>query len=182
MSGVEQSRTRRAFFLQGSAALGASVVATTAVGASARTSGQAPLVDEQLKDLAEREAIRRLHLTFASRIEQKRYGSAEQLFAEGAHPDLSGESAIGRHNAYRQSSAQLNDTVQLSEGRSQADAIFHVEVEVCTPLREDCTAAQMARLQGHVADRRWETGQFRVKYVKAGGEWKIASLIYQPLS
>jgi hypothetical protein len=139
-------------------------------------------VDEQLRDVAEREAIRILHLTFTSRIEQKRYAAAEQLFTEKARLDMSDESAIRRHNAYRQSPAQLDDTIKLSDGRSKADATFHVDVEVCTPLREDCTAAQMARLQGHVADRRWETGRFQAQYVKAGGEWKIASLTYQPLS
>jgi hypothetical protein len=39
----------------------------------------------------------------------------------------------------------------------------------------------MARLQGNVADRRWEAGQFEAKYVKSRGQWKIASLSYPTL-
>src|SRR5690242_10769634 len=129
MSRVRTMKTRRAFFLQGSAVLGAGVATA---GASALTSEKAMAADEALRDLAEREAIRLLHLTFMSRIEQKRYAAAEQLFADGARSDLSAGSAISLHNAYRQSPAQLNDTVSLSEGRSKAEATFHAEVEVCT--------------------------------------------------
>jgi len=47
-----------------------------------------------------------------------------------------------------------------------------------TPLQQDCTAAKMARLQGQVADRRWQAGRLEGQYVKRGGEWKIASLKY----
>jgi hypothetical protein len=53
-----------------------------------------------------------------------------------------------------------------------------VDVELCTPLRDDCTIAQMARLQGMMADRRWETGQIEAQYVKTSGQWKLTSLRY----
>jgi hypothetical protein len=36
----------------------------------------------------------------------------------------------------------------------------------------------MARLQGQVADRRWESGRFEATYLGRGGEWKVASLRY----
>ena len=51
-------------------------------------------------------------------------------------------------------------------------------MELSSPLQGSSTIAEMARLQGHVADRRWETGRFEAKYVKTAGQWKVASLEY----
>jgi hypothetical protein len=36
----------------------------------------------------------------------------------------------------------------------------------------------MARLQGQVAERHWQTGQFEARYVKTDGRWKITALRY----
>jgi predicted SnoaL-like aldol condensation-catalyzing enzyme len=152
---------------------------------------------QQLACVADREAIRQLHRSFTSLIESQRYELAAELFDERAYLQLSGVSASGKrailrlfadqyrhqnaaaiHSAYRQGTLQQGDTVTLSEDRLQAAATFHVEVELCTPLQGDCTAAQMARLQGHVADRRWESGRFEGQYVKTRGQWQMASLTY----
>jgi hypothetical protein len=203
MNGIKNKSSRRAFFLNGGAALGAGVATT--VGASALTRESPTPPDEQLKQLRQqlegvedREAIRKLHLAFTTLIEQQTYEAAAELFDERAHLDLSGSSATGKpailqlfadqyrgqgaaaiHSAYRQSSLQERDAVTLSEDRRQATATFHVEVELCTPLQGDCTVAQMARLQGHVQDRRWEAGRFEATYVKTRGQWKMASLSYR---
>jgi len=187
MSGITAKSTRRAFFLRGSAAaLGAGVAATAAMAAP-----DSPDVAE------DREAIRRLHLTLTTLIQNQSYEAAVELFDEQAHLDLSGVSASGKpailrlfadqyrlqkaaviHSAYRQSPLQANDTLRLSDDRTHAASSFHVEVEVCTPLPEDCTAAQMARMQGQVAARRWESGRFEARYSKRGGQWRVASLRY----
>jgi hypothetical protein len=202
MTGIRTKSSRRAFFLHGGAVLGAGV-ATTA-GAATLTHENPTLLEEQLKQLRQqldgvedREAIRKLHLAFTTLIEQQTYEAATELFDEQAHLNLSGVSATGKpairqlfahqyreqiapafHSAYRQNTLQQRDAVTLSEDRLQAAATFHVEVELCTPLQGDCTAAKMARLQGHVADRRWETGRFEANYVKMRGQWKMASLSY----
>jgi hypothetical protein len=201
MTGIKTRSSRRAFFVSGGAALGAGVA--TAVGASALTSGKPTSAEDELGRLQDREAIRQLQLAFIGLIEKQAYESAAELFDEHARLDLSGVTATGKpairklfadqyreqeaavfHNAYRQSPSQQGDEVMLSEQRLQATATFHVEVELCTPLQADCTVAQMARQQGHVADRRWEAGRFEASYVKAQGEWplgqwKIASLSYR---
>lgn len=196
--------SRRAFFRAGGAVLGAGVA--TAVGATAAAPGTRVSSDEELNrlrqalaSLDDREAIRQLHLAFAGFVEQQRYAAAAELFDEHAHLDLSGVRAEGKvgiaklfeeayrnqnvpvlHNAYRQSaSQQRGDTVTVSEDRMHATAMFHTEAELCTPLEADCTVAAMARLQGNVADRRWESGRFEAKYVKAGGQWKVASLTWR---
>jgi hypothetical protein len=202
MSGTKTNRSRRAFFTTGGAVLGAGVATT--VGAAALTSDSASPLQEQLTKLRQqldgmqdREAIRRLHQEFITLIETRAYESAAELFDEQAHLNLSGISATGKpailqlfvdqyrhqkaaaiHSAYRQISTSQQDAVTLSEDRQQATATFHTEVELCTPLQGDCTVAQMARLQGHVADRRWESGRFEAKYVQTRGQWRMVSLRY----
>jgi hypothetical protein len=203
--------TRRAFFLKGGAALGAGVAATVAgmatgvaggaegVSASrardAATAGASRGQDPASRFIEDREAVRRLQLTFATLLEDERYEAAAALFDEHAHLQLSGVSARGRaaishlfassyrlqkapviHRAHRQRA----DDVRVAEDGLRATATFHVDVELCRPLQDDCTIAQMARLQGNVADRRWETGRLEAEYVKTAGEWKIASLTYVP--
>jgi SnoaL-like protein len=196
MSVMKNNTTRRAFFLTGGATLGAGVA--TAVGASALgaagASGFAPAAEISARSAEEREAIRQLHLAFTSLMETQRYDAASELFDERGRLELGGGRAIGRHaikqflsarlanpfhNAYRQNaSLQQRDAVTIGEDLSQAAATFHIEVELCTPLRGDSTIAKMARLEGHVAERRWETGRFEATYLKSRGEWRMTSLSY----
>lgn len=201
MSERTMNSTRRAFFLQGGAALGTGVAATVlapAAPAEERTPLEEQLSDlrRELQEAQDRTAIRQLHLDFAALIEQQDYERAAQLFADRGDLDLSGERAQGRsaiqqlferryggqtasviHGAYRQNASQQSkDVLQITAG--QARATFHVDAQLSTPLQEDCTAAKMARLQGQLADRRWQAGRLEGQYVKNGGEWKIASLKY----
>jgi hypothetical protein len=191
MSGIAAKSTRRAFFVRGGAALGAGVATTVAAAAPGRGATAGGVAEES--DL---EAIRRLHLTLTTLIQSQSYEEAASLFDENASLELSGVGARGKlgilqlfaeqyrhqqapaiHSAYRQSARQLNDSVTVGDDRRHATATFHMDVEVCVPLQEDCTAAQMARLQGQMADRRWESGRFEAAYVKRG-EWKVSSLRY----
>ncbi|MDB6010884.1 MAG: hypothetical protein JWL65_3134 [Gammaproteobacteria bacterium] len=203
MTGTKTNRSRRAFFTTGGAVLGAGVATT--VAAATLTSDSASPLEEQLTKLRQQlggmedcEAIRQLQREFTTLIENQAYESAAELFDEQAQLNLSGVGATGKpailqlfvdqyrhhragaiHSAYRQSNSQHRDAVTLSEDRQQATATFHTEVELCTPLQGDCTVAQMARLQGHVADRRWETGRFEAQYIQTRGQWRMVSLSYQ---
>ena len=153
MTDVKKKSTRRAFFLNGGAVLGAGVAAT------AGAAGLAPPVAKASGSAEDREAIRQLHLAFVSS------DAAAELFEE-------------QLGVYRQTASQLNDEVRLSEDGLRATATFHCEVELCTPLQDDCTAAQMARMQGLMASRRWETGRFEASYVKTRGQWTMESVSY----
>jgi hypothetical protein len=64
------------------------------------------------------------------------------------------------------------DVVTLHD-RQRATAVIHFEEVECTPLEGDCTAAQMARLQGNVADRSWVARRLEVDLVNEG-EWRIS--------
>jgi hypothetical protein len=194
MSANETKSSRRRFLTQGGAALGAGI-ATTAVAGAAES--QLEATRRQLAGAQAREAIRQLHLAFTALMESGRYETAAGLFDAEARLRLSDASASGRraiealfadqyrggkartlHSAYRQSGLQRQDAVVISEDQREASATFHVEVELSTPLRGDSTIVEMARLQGNVADRRWESGRFEARYVNSAGQWKIASLDY----
>jgi hypothetical protein len=153
--------TRRAFFLNGGAVLGAGVATT--VGAAALRPEQA----QQPGNAEDREAIRRLHLASMARLERQSDPGTAKLFDEQGLVQL---------GAYRQTPSQ--DDVKFSADGQRAIATFHCEVELCTPLQGDCTAAQMARLQGQTDSRRWERGRFEGRYVKMRGEWKMEALSY----
>ncbi len=161
------SKSRRAFFLQGGAALSAGV-ATAAVAAPASRSP--PLNDDlrtlqqQLALAEDREAIRKVHLAFIGQIENQTYSPA------------SGKPAILR---VRANHLQQQDTLSVSDDALQATATWHVDAAVGSPLLGDSTVAQMARMQGQVADHHWESGRFHARYAKTHGQWRLETVDYQ---
>jgi len=164
MSASKQQNTRRAFLTQGGVALGAGVAATA--GATALTSDVAPTshneleqLRRQLADARDREAIRELQRTFLSTVGRP-------------HP---------LHEPFRRSyrpNPSRPEALMLSADGLQAAGTLYVDVEVCTPVQGDSTVATMARLQGNVADLRWEAGQLDATYSKTAGRWQITTLAY----
>jgi hypothetical protein len=163
MSDIKGKKTsRRAFFLNGSAVLGAGVATT--VGAA----GLRPESRRRPGTAEDREAIRRLHLAAVAQLENHGDATAPNLFDERV--------TLG---AYRQIPSLHPDEMKFSADGQHATAIFHCEVELCTPLEGDCTAAQMARLQGQTDTRRWERGRFEGSYVRERGGWRMESMRYR---
>ena len=194
MTDAKAKSTRRSFFLRGGAILGAGVATTTGATAVLSDSTSA---SQQLESVQDREAIRQLHLAFTSSMEDQAYELTTELFDDQAHLSLSGLSVTGMpaiahlfatqyrrqqapvlHTAFRQNASQRQDLVTLSHDCQHATATFHTEAQLSIPLRADSTVAQMARLQGQMADCRWEAGRFEAQYVKVRGQWKMASLRY----
>jgi hypothetical protein len=200
MTDMKTNGTRRAFFLRGGALLGAGVATTAAAGALLpSTSGAVPDarqdLQRELTSHQDREAIRQLHLAFTGAVENHAYETAVELFAPHAELNLSGMSATGRpaimrlfatqyrqqqarvlHSGYRQSPLQQPDLIAIAADGAHATATFHCDVQLSVPLPTDSTLAQMARLQGQVAERHWEAGRFEAQYVKSDGQWKMAAL------
>jgi uncharacterized protein (TIGR02246 family) len=200
MADIKVNGTRRAFFLRGGAVLGAGVATTAA--AAALLPGSAPAGPERLHELQreltgheDREAIRQLYRAFTAAVENQDYETAVELFAPDADLNLSGLRAQGKpaimrlfatqyrqqqarvlHSAYRQGPLQQPELVAIAADGVHATAAFHCEVELSSPLPGDSTLAQMARLQGQVAERHWESGRFEARYVKRAGSWKMAAL------
>ena len=201
MTASRNQSSRRAFLTQGGAALSAGVAATAGAaaldpeGAKSRP-GELEQLRQKLAFAEDREAIRQLHAAYTLLMEDQRFEGVAELFDDRAWLQLSGVSATGRraieqlfaeqyrrqlaatlHSAYRENDPR-RDCVAVSDDHRQASATFHVEVELSTPLQGDSTIEEMARLQGHVTDRRWQAGRLEATYVKTAGQWKMASLNY----
>ena len=200
MTEFKMNGARRAFFLRGGAVLGAGVATTAA--AAALLPDASPTVPDRVQQLQreltrhqDRESIRQLHLAFTAAVEKQAYEAAVELFEPDAALNLSGLTAQGRpaimrlfatqyrqqqarvlHSAYRQSPLHQRDLIAIAADGAHATATFHCDVELSAPLPADSTLAQMARLQGQVAERHWEAGRFEARYVKSSGLWKMAAL------
>ncbi|HEY4212695.1 MAG TPA: nuclear transport factor 2 family protein [Steroidobacteraceae bacterium] len=182
------NNTRRAFFVQGGAALGAGVGAAVGVSAAASANtgssqDQVKQLQRQLRDAQDREAIRRLHTDFTRLVAGGDYGQAAELFAGPASRQFADryvDSEAIIHTGYRQRVSHESDALVVSEDGLSATGTFHVDAELTTPVRGEFTIARMARLQGQVADRRWESGRLEARYEKAEGRWRMTSLDYLP--
>jgi hypothetical protein len=157
MTSNANNSSRRAFFLRGGVTLGAGLA--TSAGATALLPAAQPALDAA--GAADREAIRQLHREFIARVEAQSH-----------------DAAAATHRAYRSNARQQQDALAVAADGRQANATWHVDVQVATPLQGDSTAAQMARLQGQVGDLHWEAGRLEVQYLKQAGQWRMASLGY----
>lgn len=147
--------TRR-WFLKGGALLAVPVAAGAMPAAALADDGLQARVD-RLEDEA---AIRDVHEAWLRRVN-----------AGGLDAPLDG----GVRRIFSDH-AGAPDWVELAaDGRSAAGR-FDCTVETETVLAEDCTLAQMARVQGHGALRRTERRRLTVDYTKTGSGWKIARL------
>jgi SnoaL-like domain len=195
--------TRRSFFRNGGAALGAGIAGAsgaTAAPTDVAASDPAELASlrSKLTAVAERRAIEQLQAQFLQLMNTGAYAAAATLFADDAKVDMSGEAANGAeaiqrllvtrygqqlatniHRSYRRSTAQGDDVYQLNADQRTASAQVYAEVELCCPLTGNSTPEQMARLQGQVAQSRWEQGVLAMSYTKHNNQWLIASLRYQ---
>ena len=167
MNASKNPNSRRAFLAQGGAMLGAGVAATAGAAtlAADATPSRADELRQLRRDLAaaqDREAIRHLQRALLSTPADPQ--SLSQPF----------------HRAYRPDTRKP-DTLTLADNGHQATGALYVSAEVCTPLQGDSTIATMARLQGNVADSRWEAGRLDVTYLKTTGVWRIATLAYTRL-
>lgn len=190
MSAHKVKTSRRAFFVKGGAALGA--------GVAGSAMGRESLHGDATSSAAELEQIRQVHLAYTGRMEAQAFEAAAELFIEQAQLNLDGNAVEGitairqllsdryrhqvadaQHSAYRPNGQQADDSLTVSDDLRSARATWHVDVRVCSPLQGDCTAAQMARLQGMVGDVRWEAGLIEASYVKTGGQWRIEALRYR---
>lgn len=148
--------SRRDFFRRGGATLGAGVAAAAAgAGAPAPPAPAATTA-------ADREAIRRLHHAFIAGVEGQ-----------------STAAALPTHHAYRANALQEHDALVFGAGGHRATATWHVDVKVGGPVEGDSTVAQMARLQGMLADVHWESGRLHARYARTAGQWQIESMRFE---
>jgi hypothetical protein len=163
--GKDVSSSRRSF-LKGGAVAAAPLAVAAPVAAMAQEHQAA-----RLARLADEAAIGKLHQAWLRGVNTAAHEDVARLFADPRRASLEEAvcSVVADH-------AADPDRIEIARDGMSASGRFHCDVEVETVIAPDCTAAQMARLQGGGLVRRTEPRLLKADYVKAGGAWAIAKL------
>jgi hypothetical protein len=201
---------RRSFIRKTGAALSA-VLATAVAGISkpsvdpdAGLKAQVDHLSNQLGNLEDANAIRRLHQAYESRLTEGMYEEVAGMFAKDAEAVYNGGLFAGKEGIHRlycdnfasgltgkkiepapgfePDPAQQLDFVEVAADRRTATGKFPYSMQVGTPMTGDSSLLEMARLQGEGIVKWWEGGVCEAIYVKVGGGWKIKRLEYRTAS
>ena len=187
---------RRSFIWKAGAAMSA-VVASAATGFS--KTGV-----ERTDTLKDANAVRTLHRTYESRLNKGMYEEVAGMFANNAEVVFNGglfkgEKSIRRlycdlfqagqtgkkiepAPGFEPDPVELQDIVEVAADRKTATGQFPYSMQVGTPMTEETSLVEMARLQGEGILKWWEGGVQEVAYVKEGKNWKIRRLEYRTAS
>ena len=202
MKKYEVNKSRRSFFLGGTAALGAGLVSAT-TGASILFDSSQTLqvklnkLQQKLNAMEDREALECLYLTFTTLMENKAYEAVVEIFSEDATVELNdlrteGKASVKKlfmeeykeekfsrlHTAHRRDQSQKRDLIFVSEDRKTGSASFYNQVLICTPIHGESVLAHMARQQGMTAQSFWENGRYDILYTRTRDQWQISRLSY----
>ena len=202
MEKKEINKSRRSFFLKGSAALGAGLVSAGAGAAtlfdSSQNRQQMSQLQQKLSNLEDKEVLEHLHLAFTTMLENRTFDEVTDLFTEDAVVELSGIRLTGKaavkklfmeeyknreisclHTAHRRDQSQNQDLISVSNDRKRASASFYNQVLICTPIRWQSALAEMARQQGMTDQSYWESGRYDLDFTHVHDQWQISRLTYQ---
>jgi hypothetical protein len=198
----EVNKTRRSFFLKGTAALGAGLAsagagAFTLFDPSQSVQEQMNELYQRLGTLEDREALNHLYLTLTTLLENRAYDAVAELFTEDASVELhdinlTGKDAVKKlfmkeyneqkisamHTAHRRDQTQKKDLISVGGNRKQAHASFYNQVLICKPIRGQSVLADMARQQGMTAQSYWENGRYDISFILIHDQWRISGLRY----
>jgi hypothetical protein len=159
--------TRRRFFWKAGAALSAPLGIGAAEAAAAKH-GESAAASKSLGDI---DAIRRLQIDLASRLNSGTARALDDLFAGSA-----GTASLAGIRRIAPADFGERDLIELAADGRSAHARFHCAVETQVPIDAEGTLAQMARQQGDGFVRRQEARVLEADYVVRDGRWKIQSL------
>jgi hypothetical protein len=202
MKNNKVNKSRRSFFLKGTAALGAGLVSAGACAAilfdSSKNRQQMNQLQQKLSNLEDKEILKHLHLTFTTLLENRAFDEITALFTKDAVVELSGIKLTGKaavkrlfmeeyrnreisslHTAHRRDQSQNQDLISVSDDRKRASASFYNQVLICTPVRWQSALAEMARQQGMTAQSYWENGRYDMAFTRVRDQWQISRLSYQ---
>ena len=184
---------RRSFIWKAGAAMSA-VVASAATGFS--KSGV-----ERTDILQDANAVRTLHRAYEARLHEGRYEEVLDLFAGNAEVVYNGGLFKGQKGLRRlycdlfrpgMTGKKIEpapgfgidavDTVEIAGDGKTATGSFPYSIQAGTPMQDESSLVEMARLQGEGILKWWEGGTYKVTYVKAGNDWKMRRLEYRTAS
>jgi hypothetical protein len=204
------STGRRSFIWKAGAAM--SAVAASAVAGFSKTGADrgTGLQDEidrlsgRLGCIEDANAIRRLQQAYETLLTEGKYGEVAGMFADDAEVLYNGGLFSGKNGIHRLycshfasgltgkkiepppgfalDPAQQFDTVEVAADRRTASGRFPYSMQAGTPMTENSSLVEMARLQGGGIVQWWEGGLCEARYVKSGDTWKITRLEYRAAS
>ncbi len=194
---------RRSFLWKAGAALSAAAAAAIPGMAKSGDSKdtEADRLARRLGILEDEKAIRTLHRTYETLLDNARYAEVVALFAEDAAVAFNGGVFKGKSGISRLYgdcfSAGLTgkkigpapgfeaapETINVAEDRLSAKAHFPYSIQVGAPM-PDSQLVRMARLHGEGILKWCEGGTYEISYAKdmENGSWKIKRLEYRVLS
>jgi hypothetical protein len=201
---------RRSFIWKTGAAMSAVVASAVAGISSSKIDSGAGLKDRvdrlsnRVGSLEDANAIRGLHQTYESRLDQGIYDDVVGMFAADAEVVCNGGLFAGKESIQRlycdlfssgltgkkiepapgfePDPAQQQDIVEVAADRKTASGHFPYSMQIGAPMTGDSSLVEMARLQGEGIVKWWEGGTCEVSYVKVDNAWKIRRLEYRVTS
>jgi hypothetical protein len=189
-----------------SAAVASAVVGFSKSGADRSTGlqGQIDRLSAQIGILEDANAIRKLHQSYETYLDQGMYEEVVSLFADDGQVYFNGGLFSGKDKGIRRlyqchfaegltgkkiepmpkcqlDAAQHRDAIEVATDRQSAKALFWFSMRVGSPMDSESTLVQMARLQGQGIVHWWESGIYDNSYVKIGNVWRIKRIIYTTL-
>jgi hypothetical protein len=202
---------RRSFIWKTGAAM--SAVAASAVAGYSKSSADSgtELQDRidrlhiQVGILEDANAIRKLHQSYETCLDQGMYEEVVSLFTDDGQVYFNGGFFSGKDKGVRRlfqchfaegrtgkkiepasgrqwDPKQQRDAIDVAMDRKSAKACFPFSMRVGTPMDSESTLVQMARLQGQGIVHWWESGICVNSYVKMGDVWKIKRIDYQTIA
>lgn len=162
--------TRRRFFWKAGAALSAPLGIGAAEAAAAKDGDSAAA----LKSLGEIDAIRRLQIDLASRLNSGAASTLDDLFVGSAGP-----AALAGIRRIAPADFGERDLIELAADGRSAHARFHCAVETQAPIDAEGTLAEMARQQGDGFVHRQEARVLEADYMVLDGRWRIERLRFR---
>jgi hypothetical protein len=209
-SSKQPNKGRRSFMWKAGAAISVALASAVPSMSNHRTNqgaGSDTEVDRlsnRLGILEDEKAIRTLHQTYQTHLDNGMYEDVADLFAEDGEVVFNGGVFKGQKNGisrlYRDcfssgltgkkiepapgfevDSKQQQETIKVSADRLSASAQFPYSIQVGTPMAPDSQLVQMARLQGGGIMKWCEGGTYEISYAKdiKDGGWKIKRLEYR---
>ena len=173
-----------------------------------RDTGLNPQVDQlsnKLGILEDENAIRGLHRTYETYLDNGMYEEVVNLFTDDGEVVFNGGVFKGKNRGVRRlycdhfssglsgrsiepapgfhsDTAQQQDFIEVATDRKSAVARFTYSIQVGAPIISDSQLVKMARLHGEGIMKWWEGGMYEVSYVKEGDKWNIKRLEYRVIT
>jgi hypothetical protein len=193
------NNNRRSFLWRAGAAVSAGMAAAVPGMAKTNNNEQVDRLSRQVIRLKDEQAIRRLHQTYETLLDNGRYREVAGLFTEDAEVLFNGGIYSGNRGIRRLYGGhfragmtgrkmppapgflvaeQQQEAIELSQNGKTAKARFPYSIQAGAPLPDDSVLVQMARLHGEGIMKWWEGGSYEFILVKneKDGSWKINRL------